>query len=55
MDLTIDLYYIEINGPYAVTSSSHHLRGKTVTKQWKRTDLYARRTGLANEQSPFDL
>ena len=43
------------NRPYALPSSSHHLKGKTVTKQSRRTDLYARRTVLANEQSPFDL
>ncbi len=42
-------------GPYAMTSSNRHLRGKTVTKQLNRTDLYARCTGLANEQPPFDL
>ena len=41
--------------PYALTSPSGHLSGKMVTKQSKRTDLYARRTGLANEQPPFDL
>ncbi len=28
---------------------------KRMTKQSKRTDLYARRKGLANEQPPFDL
>ncbi len=43
------------NRPYALTSFNRHLRGKTVTKQSKRTDLCARRTGLANEQPPFDL
>ncbi len=42
------------NRPYALTSSSRHLGGKTVTKQSKCTDLYARRTGLANEQPHFD-
>ncbi len=43
------------NRPYALTSSNRHLRGKTVTKQLNLTDLYAQRTGLANEQPPFDL
>ena len=39
----------------ALTSSSRHLRGKSMTKQSKHTDLYARRTGLANVRSLFDL
>ena len=43
------------NRPYALTSSSRHLIGKTATKQSIRTDLYARRTVLANEKPPFDL
>ncbi len=46
---------IDDNRPYALTSSKRHLRGKTVTKQSNRTDLYARRTGLADEHPPFDL
>ena len=46
---------VQEDRPYALTSSSGYLSGKTVTKQSKRTDLYARRTGLANEQSSFDL
>ncbi len=45
----------QFDRPYALTSFNRHLRGKTVTKQSKRTDLCARRTGLANEQPPFDL
>ena len=40
---------------HALTSSSRHLRGNRVTKQSRRTDLYARRTVLSNEQHPFDL
>ena len=53
MNEFVILYY----RPYALTSSSGHLfnSGKTVTKQSKRTGLYARRTGLANEKPPFDL
>ena len=39
----------------ALMSSSRHLRGKTMTKQSRCTDLYAPRTVLANEQPPFDL
>ncbi len=36
-------------GPYALTSYSRYLRGKSMMKQWKRTDLYAWYTGLANQ------
>ena len=43
------------NRPYSLTTFSRHLRGKTVTKQSKCTYLYVRRTGLDNEQPPFDL
>ena len=43
---------IELN---ALTSSGRHRRGKRVTKQLKRTNLYMRRTGLASEQPPFEL
>ena len=47
-------------GPYELMSSSRHLRGKTMMKQSKRTDLSARRTdlsarrtGLANMNDRF--
>ena len=46
---------ISINRLYALKSSNRRLRGKTMTKQSKRTHLYARRTGLANERLLFNL
>ena len=53
--LSLSLRFENAHRPYALTSSSRHLRGKEVTKQSRRTDLYVRRTVLANEQPPFDL
>ena len=41
--------------PCALTSSSWHLRGKTMSKQSKCTDMYMRHTGFTDERPPFYL
>ena len=39
----------------AEVSSHHIIRGKPMIKHSKRTDLNARRTGMANEKFLFDI
>ena len=41
---------------WTLTTSSHHIiRCKPMIKHSKRTDLNARRTGMANEKFLFDI